>query len=58
MQHSLNEMQRVAATPAMAERYLRGIAEINVIGLLPLVKTPTLVLHAAGDLRVPYSFAQ
>ena len=23
-----------------------------------LVKTPTLVLHAAGDLRVPYSFAQ
>lgn len=58
LQHSLNEMQRVAATPAMAERYLRGIAEINVIGLLPLVKTPTLVLHAAGDLRVPYSFAQ
>ncbi len=58
LHHSLNEMQRVAATPQMAERFVRAIADINVSGELSKVKTPTLVLHATGDLRVPYSFAQ
>jgi len=58
LQHSLNEMQRVAATPEMAERFLRANADINVAALLPKIKTPTLVLHATGDLRVPFSSAQ
>jgi pimeloyl-ACP methyl ester carboxylesterase len=58
MQRSLNEMQRVAASPQMAERYMRAIAEIDVSDLLPQIKTPTLVLHATGDLRVPFSFAR
>jgi pimeloyl-ACP methyl ester carboxylesterase len=58
LQHSLNEMQRKAATPQMAERFMRTIAEIDVSGELSKIKTPTLVLHATGDLRVPYSFAQ
>jgi pimeloyl-ACP methyl ester carboxylesterase len=56
--HSLNEMQRVSATPEMAERYLRAVAEIDVSDLLSKIKTPTLVLHATGDLRAPYSFAR
>jgi pimeloyl-ACP methyl ester carboxylesterase len=58
LQHSLNEMQRVAATPQMAECFVRAIADINVAGELSKIKTPTLVLHATGDLRAPYSFAQ
>jgi pimeloyl-ACP methyl ester carboxylesterase len=58
LQHSLNEMQRVAATPEMAERFLRANADINVADLLSKIKTPTLVLHPTGDLRVPFSSAQ
>ena len=58
LQHSLNEMQRKAATPQMAERFMRAIADIDVSGELSKIKTPTLVLHATGDLRSPYSFAQ
>jgi len=58
LQHSLNEMQRKAATPQMAERFMRAIANINDSTELSKIKTPTLVLHATGDLRVPYSFAQ
>ena len=58
LQHSLNEMQRVAAMPQMAERFVRAIADINVSGELSKIETPTLVLHATGDLRAPYSFAK
>jgi pimeloyl-ACP methyl ester carboxylesterase len=58
LQHSLNQMQRVAATPQMAERFVRAVADINVADELSKIKTPTLVLHATGDLRSPYSFAQ
>jgi pimeloyl-ACP methyl ester carboxylesterase len=56
--HSLNEMQRVAATPEMAERFLVEIANINVVNLLPSIKTPTLVLHARHDLRSPFALGQ
>ena len=58
LQHSLNEMQRVAATPQMAERFLQTIADINVADKLPKVRTPTLVLHPTGDLRAPFLLAQ
>src|SRR5262249_17631030 len=57
LQHSLNEMQRLAATPQMAERFVRAIADINVAGELPKIKTTTLGLHATRDLRSPHSFA-
>jgi pimeloyl-ACP methyl ester carboxylesterase len=56
--HSLNEMQRRAATPEMAERYLVANANINVVDLLAQVKVPTLILHPKGDLRVPFSLGQ
>jgi pimeloyl-ACP methyl ester carboxylesterase len=57
LHQSLNEMQRVAATPEMAERFLRVSAGINVTPELAKIKTPTLVLHVTGDLRSPFSFA-
>jgi pimeloyl-ACP methyl ester carboxylesterase len=58
LQRSLNEMQRLAATPYMADRFMRANADVNVVGELSKIKTPTLVMHTTGDLRVPYSFAQ
>lgn len=57
-QRSLNEMQRIAAAPEMAERFMTEIANINVVELLPRVTTPTLILHARGDLRCPFAEAQ
>jgi pimeloyl-ACP methyl ester carboxylesterase len=58
LHHSLNEMQRIAATPEMAERFMSEIANINVAHLLPAIKTPTLVLHPRGDLRAPLALGQ
>lgn len=51
-------MQRVAASPEMEERFMIAVADINVSELLPKVKTPTLVLHSRGDLRVPFALGQ
>jgi hypothetical protein len=42
----------------VAERVLCTNADINVVGLLPIVRVPTLVMHARGDLRVPFSQGQ
>lgn len=57
-QHSMNELQRISATPAVAERMLRVTANVNVANLLQKVKAPTLVLHARADLRVPFVLSQ
>jgi pimeloyl-ACP methyl ester carboxylesterase len=54
----LNELERVAAAPEMAERFMRTIASTNVVDLLPTVKTPTLVLHCRDDLRAPFALGQ
>lgn len=56
--HSLNEMQRIAASPEIAERFMCEIANINVSALLPQIKVPTLVVHARGDLRAPFALGQ
>jgi pimeloyl-ACP methyl ester carboxylesterase len=58
LQHSLNEMQRVAATPEMAERFLLASTEIDVSADLARIKCPTLVLHSTRDRRVPFSMGQ
>jgi pimeloyl-ACP methyl ester carboxylesterase len=55
---ALNELQRVATSPRVAERILCINADTNVFELLPSIKAPTLVLHARGDLRVPLSEGQ
>jgi pimeloyl-ACP methyl ester carboxylesterase len=58
VQHSLNETQRQAATPEMAERFLRANADADVLDQLPRIAAPTLVLHPTGDLRVPFPLGQ
>ncbi len=57
-QHSMNELQRICATPAVAERMLRVMANVNVLNLLPKVNVPTLVLHMRGDVRQPLALSQ
>lgn len=38
-----------AATPGAAEAFMRMAFDIDVRDIVPAVRTPTLVLHAAGD---------
>jgi pimeloyl-ACP methyl ester carboxylesterase/DNA-binding CsgD family transcriptional regulator len=52
--HSLSELQRVSATPRDAVRLLRAMWELDVSKSLPNVRSPTLVIHARGDLRCPF----
>lgn len=49
-----NELERMSASPANAARLLRTMYEVDVTADLPAVACPTLVLHASGDLRVPF----
>ena len=50
--------QRISASPAAATAYLRVVTSIDVRHALPMVGTPTLVLHTARDLRTPIEFAR
>jgi pimeloyl-ACP methyl ester carboxylesterase len=54
----LNKVQRLTATPDVAERVMCTSASINVVDLLPKVAVPTLVMHARGDIRIPFSQGQ
>ena len=58
LHHALNETQQHATTPEMAERFLLTNATIDVTQDLAKIKTPTLVLHPTGDLRVPFAEGQ
>lgn len=49
-----NELEAISASPEMAARYLRALAEIDVRKLLSKVKAPTLVLHCRGDRVAPF----
>lgn len=53
-----NELERVSASPEMAERHLAANADIDVVDLLPKVTVPTLVLHCRGDARVPFKLGE
>ena len=48
------ELQRVSSTASDAVRILRAFYEIDVSAQVPRISCPTLVLHARGDLRVPF----
>jgi pimeloyl-ACP methyl ester carboxylesterase/tetratricopeptide (TPR) repeat protein len=52
--HWFNELQRVSATPDNAARMAATFDSLDVRALAPGLDTPTLVLHAAGDLRIPF----
>jgi pimeloyl-ACP methyl ester carboxylesterase len=58
IQHALNDTQRHATTPEMAERFLIANAAIDVTQHLAKITTPTLVLYPTGDLRVPFAEGQ
>jgi pimeloyl-ACP methyl ester carboxylesterase len=49
-----NELQRVSTTPENAVRLLRGFDQLDVRPLAEQLRVPTLVMHATGDLRVPF----
>lgn len=51
---SFNQLQRASSTPQMAAHFLRVIADFDVSADLPNVRCPTLVLHSAGEARVPF----
>jgi pimeloyl-ACP methyl ester carboxylesterase/DNA-binding CsgD family transcriptional regulator len=50
-----NELERVSASPANAACMLRAMYQIDVTASLAAVQCPTLVLHAGGDMRVPFA---
>ena len=50
----MSELQRMSSHPSEAARILRAFNEIDVTATVPAVACPTLVMHARGDLRVPF----
>lgn len=52
---SLVESQVASATPEMAARVRMTIDRFDVVDILPMVRAPTLVIHASGDALHPVS---
>ncbi|MBC8023621.1 MAG: alpha/beta fold hydrolase [Burkholderiales bacterium] len=53
-QRSFSDMMRVSAAPDMAVRIFRAFGEIDVRDEARAIRCPSLVVHARGDLRVPF----
>jgi pimeloyl-ACP methyl ester carboxylesterase len=53
-----NELQRQTTSPECAARYLEATGDLDVTELLGKVTTPTLVMHARGDARVPFELGR
>ena len=51
---SMSELQRLACSAENAARIVRSFYDIDASASAPKVRCPTLVLHARGDLRVPF----
>jgi pimeloyl-ACP methyl ester carboxylesterase/DNA-binding CsgD family transcriptional regulator len=49
-----NDLIRVTTTPANAVALLRSFWQLDVDNSVPLVRCPTLVLHARGDAVIPF----
>ena len=49
-----NDLQRVSTSAENAVRLIKMFSKIDVTGLLPRVKAPTLVLHSRGDAGIPF----
>jgi len=50
-----SDLQRVTTTPETGSRLLTEASMIDVLELVPRVRAPTLVLHAAGDAVASFS---
>jgi pimeloyl-ACP methyl ester carboxylesterase/predicted ATPase/DNA-binding SARP family transcriptional activator/tRNA A-37 threonylcarbamoyl transferase component Bud32 len=53
--HAFNELQRISSSPENAVRVMQGFSTIDVSELATQLDVPTLVLHARGDLRIPFA---
>lgn len=51
---AFNELQRRTTSPENAYRLLESFSTIDVRGLLPSLRVPTLVTHCRGDARVAF----
>ncbi len=49
-----NDLQRASASPENAARLVEGFNAIDVRQLAAQLDLPTLVLHARGDMRIPF----
>jgi len=52
--HALNELERISTSPDIAARIVYGFQSINVQEQATRITQPALVLHARGDLRIPF----
>jgi pimeloyl-ACP methyl ester carboxylesterase/DNA-binding CsgD family transcriptional regulator len=52
--HWFNELERISTSPRNAAQFFRIFNAIDVSAGTPEVACPTLVLHPAGDERVPF----
>lgn len=52
--NSMSVLQRESSTPEDAARLIRSMFAIDVTASAAKVRCPTLVVHARGDLRVPF----
>ena len=48
------DMQRMTISPKNVTRLMRALDRIDISDLLPAIRSPTLVLHARHDKRVPF----
>jgi pimeloyl-ACP methyl ester carboxylesterase len=55
---AFNDLQRRTTSPANAVRFLETFSRIDVTGIAPLVRCPTLMLHSRDDHRQPLSQAK
>lgn len=51
---TFNELQRRTTSPECAAAYYNATGDLDVTDLLPKVTVPALVMHARGDLQVPF----
>jgi pimeloyl-ACP methyl ester carboxylesterase/DNA-binding winged helix-turn-helix (wHTH) protein len=55
---AFNDLQRRTTSPANAVRFLQTFSRIDVTGLAPQVRCPTLMLHSRDDQRQPLAQAK
>ena len=53
--HWFNELQQMSTSPENAVGLTRGFDSMDVSSQLADIRSPTLVLHARGDSRVPFA---
>jgi pimeloyl-ACP methyl ester carboxylesterase/DNA-binding CsgD family transcriptional regulator len=49
------DMQRMTISPRNVVRLMRSLDRIDISGLLPSIQSPTLVMHARHDRRIPFA---